>query len=199
MVRLSPSQKVKIVTLVDMGLSRREVARREGISASTVSRLCTKAKPQSSHRLSAKLGRPCLLDDRHKRRISRLVTSGQCQTAIDIVRVLRAEEDMKISVSTVRRALSSIGFKARIKRRKPLLTPEHKKRRLAFARKHQHWTVEDWSRIVWSDESKFELFGNRMREYCWVKHTGTLDPRAIKPTLKHGGGNIMVWGCFTRD
>jgi hypothetical protein len=68
---------------------------------------------------------------------------------------------------------------------------------MAFARKYEHWTAEHWKRVVWSDEAKFELFGSRRRQYCWVKPGAPLTSRQIQPTVKHGGGNIMVWGCFT--
>ncbi|MBW0494444.1 hypothetical protein O181_034159 [Austropuccinia psidii MF-1] len=30
-------------------------------------------------------------------------------------------------------------------------------RRLDFARAHLHWTVADWSRVIWTDKSSFEL------------------------------------------
>uniref|UniRef100_A0A8C4SI19 Tc1-like transposase DDE domain-containing protein n=1 Tax=Erpetoichthys calabaricus TaxID=27687 RepID=A0A8C4SI19_ERPCA len=46
-------------------------------------------------------------------------------------------------------------------------------------------------KILWSDETKIELFGVNARCHVWRK-PGTI------PTLKHGGGSIivMVWGCF---
>ena len=30
----------------------------------------------------------------------------------------------------------------------------HRQQRLAFALKHREWTVEDWKRVIWSDETK---------------------------------------------
>uniref|UniRef100_A0AAZ3RL20 Transposase n=1 Tax=Oncorhynchus tshawytscha TaxID=74940 RepID=A0AAZ3RL20_ONCTS len=43
------------------------------------------------------------------------------------------------------------------------------------------------NKILWSDETKIELFGLNAN---WQK-PGTI------PTVKHGGGSIMLWGCFT--
>src|SRR4051812_41961777 len=51
--------------------------------------------------------------------------------------------------------------------------------------------------VVWSDESKFQLFGSDGRQWYWKKLNELLSTRHIRPTVKHGGGNIMVWGCFT--
>uniref|UniRef100_A0A8C4T2C2 Uncharacterized protein n=1 Tax=Erpetoichthys calabaricus TaxID=27687 RepID=A0A8C4T2C2_ERPCA len=45
-------------------------------------------------------------------------------------------------------------------------------------------------KILWSDETKIELFGVNARRHIWRK-PGTI------PTVKHGGGSIMLWGCFS--
>ena len=66
-----------------------------------------------------------------------------------------------------------------------------------LCKKYEHWTAEHWKRVVWSDEAKFELFGSKRRQYCWVKPGAPLTSRQVQSTVKHGGGNIMMWGCFT--
>ena len=32
------------------------------------------------------------------------------------------------------------------------------KKRLQFAREHKDWTLEQWKKVMWSDESRFTLF-----------------------------------------
>ena len=44
------------------------------------------------------------------------------------------------------------------------------------------------NKILWSDETKIELFGLNDKRHIWRK-PGTI------PTVKHGGGSIMLWGC----
>jgi hypothetical protein len=46
------------------------------------------------------------------------------------------------------------------------------------------------NKILWSDENKIELFDLNVKRHVWRK-PGTI------PTVKHGGGNIMLWGCFS--
>jgi hypothetical protein len=56
------------------------------------------------------------------------------------------------------------------------------------------------NKILWSDESQFELFGLNTKRHVWrklgtiptVKHGGGSITK-----VKHGGGNIMLWGCFS--
>jgi hypothetical protein len=45
-------------------------------------------------------------------------------------------------------------------------------------------------KILWSDETKTELFGLNAKRHVWWK-PGTI------PTVKHGGGSIMIWGFFS--
>ena len=68
--------------------------------------------------------------------------------------------------------------------------------RLAFARGYLKQDSSFWSTIMWSDETKLELFGMDA-EYVWKKKGEAYKPKITVPTVKHGGGNIMLWGCFS--
>lgn len=81
--------------------------------------------------------------------------------------------------------------------KKPLLRPINKKKRLQWVQQHRNWTLEQWKNVLWTDESKFELFGTRRRIYVRRSSTEKMAPQCIMPTVKHGGGFIMVWGCFS--
>jgi hypothetical protein len=83
-----------------------------------------------------------------------------------------------------------------VKKKKPLLSVRHRKARLAFAQKYREWTVEDWKRVIWSDETKINRFGSDGREWVWKQKGEGLIEREVQGTVKFGGGNIMVWGCM---
>jgi transposase InsO family protein len=57
--------------------------------------------------------------------------------------------------------------------------------------------VKNWERVIFSDESKFNLFGSDGLQYCWRKGGQALDPRYTQKQVKHGGGKVMVWGCIS--
>lgn len=54
-----------------------------------------------------------------------------------------------------------------------------------------------WKKILWSDETKIELFGLNAKRYVWRKPNTAHHPENTIPTVKHGGGSIMLWGCFS--
>ncbi len=51
--------------------------------------------------------------------------------------------------------------------------------------------------MLLSDETKIELFGINSTHRVWKRGNAAYDPKNTIPTVKHGGGNIMLWGCFS--
>ena len=60
-------------------------------------------------------------------------------------------------------------MKATTKIKKAKLEPHHAKSRLQWAEVHQHWTIEDWKRVIWSDETKINRIGSDGRKWVWKK------------------------------
>ena len=89
------------------------------------------------------------------------------------------------------------GLNARVARKKPKLTRRHKQLRLDFAREHQDWTWVDRSVVIFTDESRFTLFRNDGRTYVRRCVGEALLPECIAPTVKFGGGGVMVWRALT--
>ncbi|RNA16644.1 transposable element Tcb1 transposase [Brachionus plicatilis] len=70
------------------------------------------------------------------------------------------------SESILQQALDSkplilvLNFQIRILQlKKPLLTVLDRSKRLKWCKERQRWTVNDWSKVVFSDESNFEPHG----------------------------------------
>ncbi|CAF2133106.1 unnamed protein product [Rotaria magnacalcarata] len=53
-----------------------------------------------------------------------------------------------------------------------------------------------WKQVLWSDESKYNLFGSDGKVMVWRTSKEEFNPKCTVPTVKHGGGNVKVWGCF---
>jgi len=51
-------------------------------------------------------------------------------------------------------------------------------------------------RVMWSDETKIDLFGHNSTKRVWRKKNNEYHPKNTIPTVKHEGGSIMLWGVF---
>ena len=83
-----------------------------------------------------------------------------------------------------------------VKKKRPVLSAKHRRDRMDFALAHKDWTVEDWKRVVWSDETKINRMGSDGRQWVWKKAGEGLSDRVVQGTRKFGGGSLMVWGCM---
>ncbi len=54
-------------------------------------------------------------------------------------------------------------------------------------------------KVLWSDETKIQFFGINSTRRVWRRRNAAYDPKNTIPTVKHGGGNIMLWGCFSAE
>ncbi|KAG0803100.1 hypothetical protein G6F20_013826 [Rhizopus arrhizus] len=73
------------------------------------------------------------------------------------------------------------------------------KKRLAWANAHKDWTKDDWCRMVFSDETKVNVWGSDGVKYYWKRVDDKLRFRHLDLTVKRGGGSVMIWGCITYD
>ena len=107
--------------------------------------------------------------------------------------MLQSSSNTHISTSTVQRRLRESDLHGQIVAKKPQLKDINNKKRLAWAKKHKQWTSDQWKSVLWSDEAKFEIFGSKHCVCEWMISS------CVVPTVKHGGGGVMVWGCFAND
>lgn len=169
------------------------ISEKSGHSLSTVSRI---AKEVAPHRARARGGRPQKLTSHDRRSVVTSIATGRAANAVQAAQRINRTISSSICTQTVRNILKEEGFTAVVKKKKPMLKTQHRKERLEFAKKYGEWTVEDWKRVIWSDETKINRFGSDGRQYVWKKKGQPLGDKEVKGTVKFGGGNIMVWGCM---
>ena len=118
----------------------------------------------------------------------RLPTSSMKKIRAELLRIGR-----RISHKTVSRHLSKdFNMKSYKPAKKPRLTAAMKAKRLQFANNHQHWTDEQWGKVLFSEESTFQQLVVRKRHVR--RPTGKrFDKRYTIPTAKHPPSQ-MVWG-----
>ncbi|EIE86527.1 hypothetical protein RO3G_11238 [Rhizopus delemar RA 99-880] len=119
------------------------------------------------NRIRKKGGKQHLVSDITRRLIKREVLNDSLRTAKEVH--LKLEElGYSMSYQSAINALHSVEIFAEIKKKKPLLAAQHKKARLTGAKKHQYWTIHDWRRVIFSDETKINTWGLDGCKYCYV-------------------------------
>ena len=134
-----------------------------------------------------------------KKSIKRYIVKDKVGTAVQANKALFREYALFVSTKTVRRALNEGGLVAIEKKKKPALTAKHQKERYEWALRYQHWTLDDWRRVIWSDEVRIALYGSDGRSWAWKAPGAPLEREHVRMTKKFGGGSIMVWACITWD
>jgi hypothetical protein len=101
---------------------------------------------------------------------------------------------LHLSEGMIRTALRHRGYGRYIARRKPDVSAKNQEFRLAFATEHLTWTKEQWSQILWSDESWINDTHHRR---TWVTRnlSEAYDPTCVIPKVSKKPG-WMFWGSF---
>ena len=129
--------------------------------------------------------------------IQRKIKTDRRKSLISIKPELQTELDITISETTIRRRAHEIGLYGRVARKKPYLNKANRGKRLEYARTYREKPLGFWNNVIWSDESKFNLFGSDGKVMVWRSTKEELEPRCTVPIVKYGGANVKCWGCFS--
>ncbi len=192
---LSKDVRDKIVDLHKAGMGYKTIAKQLGERVTRVGAIIHKWK---KHKIIVNLprsGAPCKISPRGVSMIMRTVRNQPRTTQEDLVNDLKAAGTI-VTKKTIGNTLRSEGLKSCSALMVPLLKKAHGQAHLKFANEHLNDSEENWVKVLWSDETKIELFGINSTCCVWRRKNAAYDPKNTIPTVKHGGGNIMLWGVF---
>ena len=128
-----------------------------------------------------------------RRRCTRMI--ALCFQARIASRSQHRSPSQPISERTLHRELHTMNIWSRVARKRPLLTSAHKVARLQWAKRHKNWTVHDWKRVIWSDESRFCLYVNDARRRVHRRPQEAFNEDCVQGVVQ-AGSSVMFWGCF---
>lgn len=189
--------KNRIIKLYFKGLSYRQIANRLEISFSSVRNIVKKYLTTGSVLNKPRPGRPTKFNEREQRSIHRIVERDPTASAAMIAQEVATTSNTTFCLQTVRNVIHKFNYYGRVQRRKPFISEVNRKKRLQFAKTYINEDLEFWKNVIFSDESKFNIFGSDGRKYVWRKPNTEFQARHVRPTVKHGGGSVLVWGCMS--
>ncbi len=185
----------KIVGMYQSGKGYKAISKALGLQRTTVRAIIHKWRKLGTLVNLPRSGRSTKITPRAQRQLIQEVIKEPRTTSKELQASLAS---IKVSVhdSTIRKRLDKNGIHGRVPRQKPLLTKKNTKTHLTFAKKYLDYPQDFWANILWTNATKIELFGRCVSHYIWHKTNTAFHKKSIIPTVKHGGGSVMVWGCF---
>ena len=194
MKAISAEKCSSVISLLKGGYPQHQVVTKTGVGMGTVNRI---SKELDLDKENNPGGRPSKLSAHDKKLIIHQITSGKLDNAVQATQFINNVISNPVNPQTVRNVLKKSGLCSATKKKVPMLKKGHCQRRLQFALYHENWTVEDWKRVLWSDETKINRIGSDGKVYVWKQRGESISDCTTTPTVKHGGGNnLMVWGCM---
>ncbi len=194
---LSEDLKKRIVALHKDGVGYKKIAKTLKLSCSTVAKTIQWFNRTGFTQNRPRHGRPKKLSAHAQRHIQRLCLGNRRMSAASIAAEVEGEGGQPVSTQTIRHTLRQIGLHDCRPRRKPLLKMMHKKARKQFAEDKQTKDMDYWNHVLWSDETKINLFGSHGVKRVWRQPGEEYKDKCVLPKVKHGGGSVMVWGCMS--
>jgi transposase len=181
-------QRLQAQTLREIGFTYHQIQEQLGLTLDQV-------RYAVHHRLTPqkRKGRPSKLNQEEVDEIIAWVCASKTNRRTPWVHIPIILE-LNVSYYCVRTALRNAGFSRRVARRKPPVSERNRQARLRWAIEHIEWTIEDWRKILWSDETWCN--GDRHTKTYVTRRAGEeWDPTCIVERYQRRKG-WMFWGCF---
>jgi transposase len=185
-------EQAYIKGLRDGGMDVEKIAEKVNRSSSAIYKIINAKNTNEVTGPLKPMGRPPKLSERDRRSLVRYTNTNRRATLGEI----SLNSPAKVSNSTVRRALHDEGVNNRIARMKPHLLSRHIVNRRLFALEHFSWTMEDWKKVIWTDESTFELGQNSRQIRVWRRVDEEYNNACTGSTFKSGRVSVTVWGAI---
>jgi len=194
---LTDFERGKIIGLYEAGDSERAISEKTGFGKTTVHNVITKYRETGAVSVASQCGRPKKITERDKRHLKTIIAKNRREPVLKIKEIFIESTGNVICRRTMQKVLYEMGYNSRTALRKPNVSENNRKIRLKWARERRLWTIDDWKKVVWSDESRFTMFQNDGKTRVWRLPKEKYDINCLVPTVKHGGGGVMMWGCFS--
>ncbi len=157
---LSEDLRIRIVALHKDGQGYKKFSNSLELSYSTVAMGFTRNRPRKGR---SKKWSPCAVSQVQKLASKNRYMSAATSIALEVAE----EEGQLVGAPTISHILKQVGLHGRRPRRKPLLKLAHKKACKQFSEDNLDKRMNYWNHVLWSDESKVNLFDSDCVQYVW--------------------------------
>ncbi len=195
---MSQDLRKKIIYLHKKGEGYKKIGKALLISQNTAAKVVQTFKKDGIATISQRRpGRPQKLTPRQERLLMRRVEENRHASSLQLSKEVESQTGVTISHDTIRCPLQRNGMHGCRPRKKPLLKPRHKKSppRVCQGPCWQRWRLLGLYTLEWWDQDK--CFWNWWLQNCMASQSEEYKEKCMVPTVKHGGGSVLMWGCMS--
>lgn len=193
-IPISKDLKQRVVNAFMEGNKQADISRQFVLPRYSVSKIISSYNNRGHLEKLPKSGRPKKTTVMTDRRIKRIAQNDPWKSA---PRIIAEIPEITVGIRTVQRRLVDAKLFSRRPAKKPLVSERNRAARLAFARRHLNWTVNDWKKVLFSDETRYKIFNSDGMRRVRRPINTRFNPKYVTPTIKHGKGSVFLWGCFS--
>ncbi|GFT10847.1 transposable element Tcb2 transposase [Trichonephila clavipes] len=119
--------------------------------------------------------------------------------AILLPQHLHSATGTTVSTQTVRNRLHGVGLYARRPMVCVRLTSRHRRDRWDWATEHVKLRRNEWSNVLFSDESRFSVHLGKRRIFIWRERGSRNNLAFVHESVRFGGGGVLVYGGISID
>lgn len=193
---LDPQIRSRICELHSIGWGPTKIYRQHPeIPLSTIKTTIRRESIRVNNTTRARSGRPRKLTEQQRDHIYDLVQSEPHIRHIDLL----TEVDHVVKRRSIQYLLSEMGCRKWKQLNRPEIKPIHAAKRLAWARRYEHYTAEDWARVKWSDEYMVERGIGVRPTWTFLRPRDQLKNHDIHAKPCGKGIKQMFWAAFGED
>jgi len=179
--------------MLEGGASQRHVARQLGFYQSVVARMWSRYQMHGDVIPRYMGGRQRATTQAQDRFIVVQDRRHRFMNATALQNELQNASGVRVSTQTIRNRLHSVGMRARRPAIRIPLMRNHIQARLQWAQDHITWSLNDWTPVLFTDESRFCVDFTDRRARVWRITNERFAPVCIANHDRYGGGSVMVW------
>ncbi|KAJ4439301.1 hypothetical protein ANN_07423 [Periplaneta americana] len=197
---MRPEDVARAVALYDDGRSVRYIANVMNMARSTTHDAIKRYRETLEYTRRPGSGRPSATNPNEDRYMVLRVLRERILPATSVAQQFINMHGRPISAKTVRRRLKASGLISSRPATGPrLLSRMHRVEQLRFANDHRDWRNGQWSCVLFTDESRFNLCSPDGRERVWRRRGERFSQCCISENVPYGVVGVMVWAGVCTD
>ncbi|GFY09216.1 transposable element Tcb2 transposase [Trichonephila clavipes] len=196
---LTDSEAWRVVGRLEGGQTQAVVAQAIGVSQSVISRIWNRFLETGSAGRRPGQGRRWAATPNEDRYLVLTARRHRNMNATLLQKHLRSATGTTVSTQTVRNWLHDVGLYARQPMLCVRLTSRHRRDRREWATEHVNCRRNEWSNVLFSDESRFSVHPDNRRIFIWRDRGSRNNPAFVHESVIFGDGGVLVYGGISID